>query len=146
MNINWKSTTYGGLLLLFALLFLAVTVGFAQETGSDGIAIDKVVLTPDDIASGEVASPDKTNQDLQQPALGGESGSAPSIEPAAPGDEVDMASNAQILADGGEVTETAEDLLAQGFDEPAMGGTSGAEPRFAPDDIGGGAEIAADAN
>ena len=137
------------LIFLFTFLVFTMTVGFAQETSGSGSAdpVDQGVAIPDDasnIASGTAVSPDG-NEPLGQPGLGGAVSS--DAEPADLGDEPSIASNSQIVAQGGQVIEDEEDWSAVVFAEPGLGGEISAEPRLPPDiDDGGKAGAAADAN
>ena len=137
------------LIFLFTFLVFTMTVGFAQETSGSGSAdpVDQGVAIPDDasnIASGKAISLNG-NEPLGQPGLGGTVSS--DAEPADLGDEPSIASNSQIVAQGGQVIEDEEDWSAVVFAEPGLGGETSAEPRLPPDiDDGGKAGAAADAN
>jgi hypothetical protein len=132
-----------GVFLIFTLICLTGTVGSAQETSGSADPVDQVVATPDDtshIASGKAVFADG-NEPIGQPGLGGAVSS--DVVPEDLGDEASLASNSQILSEGGEVIEVEEDLSA----EPGLGGETSAEPLLLPDiDSEDQAEAAADAN
>lgn len=139
------------LIFLFVFLFFTMTVGFAQETSSSGLGypVDQVVVTHDDasdMASGKAVSPDGT-EPSGQPGLGGATGF--DAEPAGLGDEPSLATNAETVAQGGQVIEDEEDWSAVVFAEPGLGGDTGFEPRVSADDVPTGEKadvVAADAN
>jgi len=115
--MNWKNI-FG---VLF-LLFFTVTFAIAEETGNRSAdPVDQVVVTPetDSYSDGEGVTP-AGNEPLEQPGLGGETGSDASIEAEGLGDDVPISSDAQ----------DEEDLLAESFDEPVLGGPTGRQLRF----------------